>query len=164
MAVRRRKTTPAPIDAESPEAQKAKLLRELSILDTQKRALDAAISDRKTAIGALMDQAGDRSVKDDYHGEVSYTPRRSFRVTDREVLQKRLTKQALAEGFKPSATVVDALAKKGISVAGMIDIGVSENLVYRPASTKDAEARRKAAIEECRRQAEAKVTEMVAKL
>lgn len=162
MAVRRRKTQP--IAADSPEAQKAKLLRELSILDTQKRALDLAIKDRKTALGALMDQAGDRSVKDEFYGEMAYTPRRSFKVTDKDVLKKRLTKDALAEGFKPTAAVVDALAQKGISIDGMIDIGVSENLVYRPSSTKDAEARRQAAIEESRQQAEAKVAEIAAKL
>lgn len=162
MALRRRKT--APPAADSPEAQKARLLRELSVLDSQQRALAAAIEDRKTALGALMDQAGDRTVKDEFFGEMAYTPRRSFKVVDKAVLQKRLTKEALAEGFKPTAAVVDALAKKGVSIDGMIDIGVSENLVYRPASTKEAKARRLTAIEESRRQAEAKVAEIVAKL
>jgi len=160
MAVRRiKKDAPA---LESPEAQKAKLLKEINILDTQKRALDDAIKDRKSAIQALMDQAGDRSVSDEYSGSMSFTPRRSFKVTDKKMLKSRLTKDALVEGFKPTAALVDALTEKGISIAGMIDVGVSENLVYRPPSSKEAEAYRKSAIEESRRQAEAKVAEIVA--
>lgn len=163
MAVRRRKQADAPAEG-SPEAQKAKLLKELSILDMQKKSLDHAISDRKAALQALMDQAGDRAVKEEYYGEAAFTPRRSFRVVDKKVLQKRLTKEALADGFKPSAALVDALAQKGISIEGMIDIGVSENLVYRPPSTKEGEARRKAAIEENRRLVEARVAEIAATL
>ncbi|NIP96245.1 MAG: hypothetical protein GWO24_23565, partial [Akkermansiaceae bacterium] len=99
-------------------------------LHNQRDGIDEAIKARKTRLESLMNAAGDRVVESDFDGSAAFTPRRNFKVSDRDILTKRCTKSFLAEGFKPTAALVDALAKKGISIDGMIDVGLNEQFQY----------------------------------
>jgi len=145
----------------SPVEEKARLLAELNILTNQRDGIDEAIKARKTRLESLMNADGDRVFESDFDGGAVFTPRRSFRVVDRGVLVKRCSKAFLAEGFKPTATLVDALAQKGISIDGMVSVGLTESFTYRRPTTKEAEKLRKRMIAETRERADERVAEVL---
>lgn len=138
-----------------------RLLKRLNILTDQRDALDELIKADKARLRAIMEERGDRAFESDYYGTVVFSPRRNFRVIDKGLLKKRVTKDFLVEGFKPTAALVDALAQKGISIDGMISIGVNEQFTYRRPTTAEAEERRRLIIENAKDRMAAKVNEML---
>lgn len=144
--------------------ERARLLRELNLLTNQRDGIEEAIEARKTRLEAIMNASGDRVFSSEFDGSVGFTPRRNFKVTDKAALVKRCTKDFLAEGFKPTAALVDALAQKGVSIDGMLVVGLTETFAYNRPKTKEAEAFRKRIIEESRTKAEARVAEVMSTL
>jgi len=149
-------------EAQAPEAEREQLLKELNILTDKQDALKAMIDARKARLQAMMNDAGERTVESDYYGGAGFSPRRSFKVLDKEKLKRRVSKAVLVEGFKPTAAIVDAMAQEGISVKDVIGIGVNESFSYRRPATKEAKERRRRIIDESRNVYEAKVAEIMA--
>ena len=158
------KTTTKTAPKLAPEAEAEGLLKRLNILSDQKDALESIIKADKARLRALMEEQGDRITESDYYGSAVFAPRRNFQVLDADLLAKRCTKAFLAEGFKATAALVDALAERGVSIDKMISIGVNEQFTYRRPATAEADARRRSIIEDSKDRMQAKVNEIVATL
>jgi hypothetical protein len=150
--------------AEAPAgaAEKVKLMKELNILTDRRDAIEAMIKARKTRLKGLMNDAGERCSESEW-GTAAFKPKRSFTVEAPEKLSK-FKKSVLIEGFKPSAKLVDALAKRGTSIKGIITVGVNETFEYSRPKGKEAEARRKEAVARSMQEAEAKVAEILERI
>lgn len=144
--------------------EKEKLLAELYALTCRADSIEEAIESRRARLQAMMNADGDVEFSHERWGKAVFGPRRTFKVIDPKKLADKLTKELLAAGFKPTAALVDAMAQKGISIEGMIQVGVNESWTFSRPQTARAEAARKRFIAESRAQAEAKVAEIMAAL
>jgi len=144
------------------DEEKAKLLKELAVLTDRKDAIEEMIKARKVRLKTLMNEDGERTLEGEW-GAAAFKPKRAFSIEDRAAL-KKFKKDVLIEGFKPTAKLVDALGKRGISVKGVITIGVNETFEYSRPRGKEAQARRKEAIARSMQEAEEKVAEIVERI
>lgn len=138
------------------EEEIERLLTEHSVLKDRRDAIDGMIDVRKERLLLLMSEAGIGRYKGK-SGEVSFTRRRSFKVTDSDKLVELMSPRQLASLVRVTADVYDAAMREDIALDEAVTVGRSESLTVSRSRTKEAKDRRKKYIEESKRQAETRI-------
>jgi hypothetical protein len=143
-------------DPEQRNEEIERLLAEYSSLKDSRDAIDSMLEVRKERLLMLMSETG----LGRYAGQsavASFTRRRSFKVHDSNRLSELLSVGQLAALAKVTADVYDACEREGVAIDEAVTVGHGESLTVARSRTKEEKERRKAHIEESKRQAEKRI-------
>lgn len=150
---------PAPTAADTSE-EKADLIAQCAVLSARKKAVEAALEDRRARLRLLMKQDGDVAQKTT-EGSATFIPKRSaFVIHDRPSFGALFDKATLVEAFKVDAAFYDAAVEAGIDIASAVTVEEDEQFRVQPRQTAEAKERQRRIIDETRREMEGRIVRL----
>lgn len=156
MTTAKKQQKPAEGSEDARRKELADLLYEHAVIADRIDALEEMKGLRRDRILLLMRELGISRFEGDA-GTAAFQSRRSFKVRSPEILAKLMSPLQLAGLANITADVYDAATAENMPLDEAIIVGQTEQLSVSRARTKAERDRRKAHIDESRRQAEQRI-------